>query len=269
MKFFNVMSDLHTVRTPIGCRSYLKRGSGIGLNHIADVVRAIRIQRMSFRLCTTSSRNASMRPSAASILLTFSLVLASIGPAAAGGRDSLNAFTKGLKGLEGQFAQQVFDSKGKRKESNSGQVAVSAPRLFRWEYLKPFRQVIVADGKQVWAYDPELKQASVRAQGLEEQNSPLAALIDPQRLDRDFNVKETGASSGLEWLELTPKLAQDSSFQRARLGFDKTGLARMEVLDALGQRTEITFSGWKRNPKFAAKTFRFTPPKGVDIVGSR
>jgi outer membrane lipoprotein carrier protein len=201
--------------------------------------------------------------------LCSAALIVSIGTAQAGGRDSLTAFSKGLKGLEGQFSQQVFDSKGKRKESTSGRVAMSAPRLFRWEYLKPFQQLIVADGKQVWAYDPDLKQASVRTQGAEEQNSPLAALIDPQRLDRDFNVKDTGPAAGLEWLELTPKQTEDASFQRARLGFDKAGLVRMEVLDSLGQRTEIVFSGWKRNPSFPAKTFRFTPPKGTDVVGAR
>lgn len=187
----------------------------------------------------------------------------------ASGRESLDAFTKGLKGLEGQFSQQVFDSKGKRKESSSGRVALSAPRLFRWEYLKPYPQLIVADGKKVWVYDPDLKQVSVRAQGEEEQNSPLAALIDPQRLDRDFNVKNADPKDGLEWLELTPKQDENAGFQNARLGFDKRGLARMQILDALGQRTEISFTGWKRNPAFSAKTFRFTPPKGADVVGAQ
>ena len=185
----------------------------------------------------------------------------------AGGRESLDAFTKGLKGLDGQFSQQVYDSKGKRKESASGRVALSAPRLFRWEYLKPYPQLIVADGKKVWIYDPDLKQVSTRPQGAEEQNSPLAALIDPQKLDRDFTAADAGAQGGFEWLVLTPRQAENASFQNARLGFDKRGLARMHILDALGQRTEIAFSGWKRNPTFAAKTFRFTPPKGVDVVG--
>ncbi len=189
--------------------------------------------------------------------------------AQAGGRESLTNFTKGLKGLDGQFTQQVFDSKGKRKESVSGRVALSAPRLFRWEYLKPYPQLIIADGRKVWVYDPDLKQATVRPQGAEEQNSPLAALIDPQRLIRDFNTKDAGKQAGLEWLELTPKQAEGAGFQNARLGFDATGLARMQIVDALGQRTDITFSGWKRNPTFAAKTFRFTPPKGVDVVGER
>lgn len=187
----------------------------------------------------------------------------------AGGRESLNTFTKGLKGLDGQFTQEVFDSKGKRKESSSGRVSLSAPRLFRWEYLKPYPQLIVADGKQVWVYDPDLRQATVRAQGMEEQNSPLAALIDPQRLDRDFDVKDIGSEAGLQWLELRPKKNPDTAgFERARLGFDQRGLVRMQVHDALGQRTDIAFSGWKRNPAFPGKTFRFTPPKGVDVVGA-
>jgi outer membrane lipoprotein carrier protein len=196
-------------------------------------------------------------------------MLFTAGSAHAGGRESLDTFTKGLKGLDGQFSQQVFDSKGKRKETSSGRVALSAPRLFRWEYLKPYPQLIVADGKKVWVYDPDLKQVSVRPQGAEEQNSPLAALIDPQRLDRDFNVKDAGSKDGLEWLELTPKQDENAGFQNARLGFDKRGLARMQILDALGQRTEINFSKWKRNPAFTAKTFHFTPPKGVDVVGAQ
>jgi outer membrane lipoprotein carrier protein len=200
--------------------------------------------------------------------LTACLLFAAAITAHAGGRASLDTFTKGLKGLDGQFSQQVFDSKGKRKESSSGRVALSAPRLFRWEYLKPYPQLIIADGKKVWIYDPDLKQASTRAQGAEEQNSPLAALIDPQRLDRDFNVKDVGSGEGLEWLELTPKQDEGAGFQNARLGFDKRGLARMQILDALGQRTDIRFTGWKRNPAFAPQTFRFTPPKGVDVVGA-
>ncbi|GAB3351198.1 outer membrane lipoprotein chaperone LolA [Lysobacter tyrosinilyticus] len=209
------------------------------------------------------------------MIRSFKLVLASAvaaslfaGTAAAGARDDLNAFTKGLKGLDGQFAQQVFDAKGKLKESSSGKVALSAPRLFRWEYVKPYPQLIVADGKTVWVYDPDLQQVTKRPQGVEEQNSPLAALIDPGKLDAQFVVKEDGTANGLDWLVLTPKgNAADANFRSARLGLTKSGLVKMQVVDALGQRTEIDFNGWKRNPAFPANTFRYTPPKGVDVIG--
>lgn len=185
----------------------------------------------------------------------------------AGARDDLDQFTRGLKGLDGRFTQQVFDPKGKLKETASGTVALSAPRLFRWQYTKPYPQLIVADGQHVWVYEPDLQQVTKRPQGAEEQNSPLAALIDPTRLDAQFNVTEAGTSGGLDWLTLAPKQGADAGFQSARLGFGDAGLERMEVVDALGQRTQVRFDGWRRNPKFDNGTFKFRPQKGVDVIG--
>ncbi|MEO5629220.1 MAG: outer membrane lipoprotein chaperone LolA [Thermomonas sp.] len=203
-------------------------------------------------------------------ILTHAVAIALLSTAAAaahaGARDDLNAFTKGLKGLDGQFTQQVFDTRGKQKEQSGGRVAVSAPRLFRWEYVKPYPQLIIADGKTVWVHDPDLQQVSKRPQGSEEANSPLAILLDPSKLDRDFMVKDAGAANGIDWLKLTPRSA-DAAFKSAKLGFDKTGLAHMEYVDALGQRTRITFSNWKRNPSFAKGTFVYVPAKGVDVIG--
>lgn len=190
------------------------------------------------------------------------------GIASAGARDELNTFTKGLKGLDGRFTQQVFDARGKLKEQSKGRVALSAPRQFRWEYAAPYPQVVIADGKTVWIYEPDLQQVTRRPQGAEERNSPLAALVDPKRLDGQFVVKESGASGGLQWLTLTPKGdAAAAGFRTAKLGFGTAGLAKMQVVDQLGQRTEIAFSGWKRNPKLPATTFRYVPAKGVDVIG--
>ena len=189
--------------------------------------------------------------------------------AVAGGRDDLDAFSKGLQGLDGRFTQQVFDDRGQLKETSSGRVALATPDRFRWEYTKPYPQLIVADGAKVWVHDPDLEQVTVRPQGVEERNSPLAALLDPAQRERRFNIAEGGTRDGLEWLQLTPRDADDASFQSARLGFAASDLQRMEVTDALGQRTTIAFSGWKRNPRFAADTFRFTPPAGADVIGQQ
>lgn len=202
-------------------------------------------------------------------LLTHAVALGLLsmsGTASAGARDDLNTFTKGLKGLDGQFTQQVFASNGKQKEQSSGRVAVSAPRLFRWEYTKPYPQLIVADGTTVWVHDPDLQQVSKRPQGAEEANSPLAILLDPSKLDRDFVVTEAGTNKGIEWLKLTPRNA-DAAFKSAKLGFSKVGLAQMEYVDALGQRTRVTFGAWKRNPSFSKGTFSYVPGKGVDVIG--
>ena len=201
-----------------------------------------------------------------STLLGFAAIFVATA-AHAGARDDLDAFTHGLKGLQGGFAQTVYDSNGAKKEYSTGRVSLSAPRLFRWEYVKPYPQLIVADGKTVWVYDPDLKQVTRRAQGAAEGNSPLAALVDPARLDKDYVVADAGADAGLEWLTLTPRDKDNASFESARLGFDRNGLNRMAFTDLLGQRTEIVFAKWQRNPAFADGTFTYVPPKGVDVVG--
>jgi outer membrane lipoprotein carrier protein len=185
----------------------------------------------------------------------------------AGARDKLDAFTAGIAGLSADFEQRVYDGNGALKETSTGKVQLQAPRQFRWEYLKPYPNLIVADGDHIWIYDPDLEQVTVRQQSLEEQNSPLAALIDPGELERQFHIKEGAAADGLEWLELTPKKKEDAPFDSARLGLGAGGMMRMEMEDALGQRTVMAFSRWQRNPAFAKGTFTFVPPEGVDVVG--
>lgn len=181
-------------------------------------------------------------------------------------RSRLDAFAKGLNAVSATFEQQVFDAKGAKGKTTSGAFALKAPRQFRWDTTTPYKQLIVADGEKVWIYDTDLEQVSVRAQGTEEAHSPLTVLTDLSQLDRDFTTSEQGEHDGLTWLRLKSK-DKEPQFAYADLGFDAGGLQRMRFEDTLGARTEIGFSDWKRNPPLAADTFRFTPPKGVDVVG--
>jgi len=203
-------------------------------------------------------------------IATLALSLAIASPAFAGPREDFLHHTQGLKGLEGKFEQKVFEANGRQREDSTGTVALSAPRQFRWEYLKPNPQLIVADGARVWIYDPDLEQVSVRNQGSEEQQSPLVVLIDPTELDRRYVLTDGGTHDGLTWIGLAPKQKDaEASFKLAQLGFDGDDLRAMKLSDNVGQRTEIAFSDWHRNPAFAKGLFTFTPPKGVDVVGDK
>ena len=199
-------------------------------------------------------------------LFVLFLVLAT-GVAHAGAREQLDVFSNGVQGLSANFEQRVYDADGALKESSTGTVQLQAPRQFRWEYVKPYPQLIVADGDHIWIYDPDMEQVTVRQQSLEEQNSPLAMLIDIDQMERQFKVTEGGQGSGLSWLELVPRKPEEAPFDRARLGFGPAGLVRMEMFDGLGQRTVMGFSAWKRNPAFPPGSFTFKVPEGVDVVG--
>lgn len=187
--------------------------------------------------------------------------------AASAGREAITRFSTDLRSLDGRFAQQVFDANGTATDRSEGRISLKAPRQFRWEYQQPYPQLIVADGDHLWLYDPDLEQVTVRVQSYEEQSSPLAALIDPGELDRQFVVSEGGQANGLTWVDLKARKPDDSAVQAAKLGFSAEGLATMVFEDQLGQRTEVRFSQWRRNGALPADLFRFTPPEGVDVVG--
>lgn len=197
----------------------------------------------------------------------LALMLAPALVAASAGREAITRFSTDLRSLDGRFAQQVFDANGTATDRSEGRISLKAPRQFRWEYQQPYPQLIVADGDHLWLYDPDLEQVTVRVQSYEEQSSPLAALIDPGELDRQFVVSEGGQANGLTWVDLKARKPEDSAVQSAKLGFNASGLATMVFEDQLGQRTEVRFSQWTRNGALPADLFRFTPPEGVDVVG--
>jgi len=178
----------------------------------------------------------------------------------------MEAFSKGLNSVSGSFAQSVTDANDHRGDESRGTLALEAPRQFRWETLAPYQQTIVADGAHVWVYEPDLEQVSVRSQSAAEAHSPLTVLTDLSQLDSQFATSEAGTHDGLAWLRLTSK-AKEPEFEYADLGLDATSLQRMRFKDQLGNVTEIRFADWKRNPSLPAGTFKFTPPKGVDVVG--
>jgi outer membrane lipoprotein carrier protein len=181
-------------------------------------------------------------------------------------RDRLEAFSNGLVGLSGRFEQRTLTPDGDLQEESKGTLALRAPRQFRWQYEDPFAQLIVADGNNIWIYDEDLEQVTVRSQSQEESQSPLTVLIDLSQLDRDFKVQSLPESEGLLWLELKP-VAKEPGFKNVRIGLGTTGPQRMSLVDLIENRTEWTFSAWHRNPQLADSAFQFTPPKGVDVVG--
>ncbi|HEX5961256.1 MAG TPA: outer membrane lipoprotein chaperone LolA [Rhodanobacteraceae bacterium] len=200
------------------------------------------------------------------ILLVGLSLFAATAFAASGARARLDAFAHGLNALRGDFSQVVYDTHGNIVGSSHGMLALQAPRLFRWQVTGPYQQLIVADGKKVWVYEPDLEQATVRDQGAEEAHSPLTVLTDLSQLDKEFKATDAGARDGFEWLRLVSR-SKDPQFQYAEIGFDASGPRRMVFKDIVGNRTEIAFSGWQRNPALPADTFVFDPPKGTDVVG--
>lgn len=199
---------------------------------------------------------------AALLLLALSLS----GVAHAGGVDRLKAFIAGARTAEADFTQTVTDKRGRVTQQASGKMAFARPGKFRWDYTAPYEQVIVGDGAKLWLYDVDLDQVSVKPLNDVIAGTPAALLAGDNAIEKYFVLKDAGEAYGLEWLEATPR-TRESTFERVRMGFRGDTLAQMELSDHFGQRTTLTLLKFARNPSIAPARFRFSPPKGADVIG--
>ena len=178
--------------------------------------------------------------------------------------DTLRAFVRDVKSGQAAFTQTVTSADGTRKKLSSGDFEFARPNRFRFSYVKPFQQLIVADGVKVWVFDTDLNQASSRrlSQAL---GSTPAALLAGAALEPEFVLSAEPARDGFEWALATPR-AKDSAFQSMRVGFRGTELAVVEIVDSFGQRSRLAFSRFVANTPVAAERFRFVPPAGADVI---
>ena len=187
------------------------------------------------------------------------------GLASASGTEALKAFLGQTQSVKARFAQMVLDRNLKPLQQAQGVMQFSRPGKFRWDYARPYEQTIVGDGSRLWIYDRDLNQVTVRKLDRALGASPAALLAGSNDLERDFTLTDSGSKDGLDWLDAVPK-TRDTAFERVRMGFGKSGLAAMELRDQFGQITVITFADVERNPRIPAEVFRFTPPKGADVI---
>lgn len=186
----------------------------------------------------------------------------------AGARDQLRQFVASVSAATGSFTQQTLgtpNNPGKAKPPESGHFAFRRPGRFRWEVKKPYEQLIVSDGTKVYQYDPDLAQVIERDVSKSIGASPAAILFGSGSLDEAFVTTPLPDKDGLQWLRATPRKA-DAGFAHVDLGFRDDKPVRLELLDSFGQVTRIELSDIQTNPKLPTDAFKFTLPKGADVV---
>ena len=178
--------------------------------------------------------------------------------------EALKAFVQQAKTGRSEFTQTVTSPDGVKTKTSSGSFEFARPDRFRFAYIKPFQQLIVADGQTVWIYDSDLNQVSSRkfTQAL---GATPAALLAGGDLNRDFHVVAEPSKDGLDWAKATPK-AKDGAFESMRIGFKGKQLAAVEITDNFAQRSRLTFAQFDANVELPPERFKFVIPPGVDVL---
>jgi len=189
----------------------------------------------------------------------------------------LDSYLEHLKTLRAGFSQVVTDSKGREVQNAKGSLVIVRPGRFRWE-LTPTTgtssspQLMVADGKNLWFYDRDLEQVSVKPASSALTATPAGLLSGEGNIRELFTVSPAGRKDGLDWVLVKPK-ESDADFREARLAFlpgqRKEGeLKRMVLKDKLGQTVRLDFETSERNPPVAESEVTFTAPANADVIGT-
>jgi outer membrane lipoprotein carrier protein len=202
----------------------------------------------------------------------------SVGVACASSLDTLETFLKSTKSGRADFTQVVTPpaKAGQttvRSKTSTGQFSFVRPTRFRFDYIKPFPQVIVADGQTLWLYDADLEQVTARKQAQALGSTPaalVATAVDLSALQKEFSLEVQVDVDGLQWVQATPK-NRESTIQSVRMGLRVDGvqvsLGKLEIFDAMGQHSVLTFDRFEVNPaNLSAAKFSFVTPKGVSVI---
>jgi outer membrane lipoprotein carrier protein len=200
----------------------------------------------------------------AAIAVAFSLFATTAAPS---GIAQLRAFVDGARTGKATFRQVVTGQSGRVPQTSSGTFAFARPGKFRWNYDKPYAQLLVGDGDKLWIYDRDLNQVIVRKLDRALGATPASLLAGSNAFETNFVLIDGGNADGVEFVEAKPK-SPDTGFDHIRIGFKDNLPRTMELHDSFGQMTQLSFDTFERNPAIDPALFRFSPPPGVDVIGT-
>ena len=199
------------------------------------------------------------------ILMAAVLSLTPILSLAASASEQLEQFVTDVNAATGQFKQYTVGTQGETRPAQSGEFSFQRPGRFKWNVLKPYEQLVVSDGAEVFQYDPDLSQVTVRRVDQAIGASPAAILFGAGKLSDSFTVTDQPDRDGLQWLLAVPRNT-DAGFSQVAIGMRDNTPVRIELLDTFDQKTHVELSNVKPVFSLPAKAFQFEPPADTDVV---
>lgn len=167
--------------------------------------------------------------------------------------------------ISARFSQLTLDGSGTQLQETAGQLVLKRPGLFRWHTDAPMEQLLVSNGEKVWLYDPDLEQVTIQTLDKRLTHTPALLLSgDVSDIRENFSISHQEGGNVVDFI-LKPK-SKDTLFDSLRLSFRSGVLNDMQLIDSIGQRTNILFLSVKMNEAVDDASFSFEIPEGADVI---
>ena len=155
------------------------------------------------------------------------------------------------------------------KKTSDGYLTLQRPDRFRWETLKPDKNLLVSDGKTFWFYTPpfdETEKGQVVVRRKSQVNSKMASLLLSGNFSAAKKLRFITVSEKEFDLKPIGKSAEGIRIMHLTLADDGKTIQKVILEHQGGNKTEITLSEVVLGLKLDPGTFNFAPPPGTDVV---
>ncbi len=166
------------------------------------------------------------------------------------------------------FRQETEVKTLNRKLKAWGKLYFKRPGKMLWRYEEPKGQFVLADGKNLYFYQPEQNQViKSPLQNAFRSDIPLSFLLGLGNLKKDFTAALKGVEDNEQVIRLEPK-GELGGFSEVLVGVNRgsSDIDWISVRDAAANVTTIRFSAMRKGVGVQEALFRFEVPDGVDIV---
>jgi len=191
--------------------------------------------------------------------------LFSVAMAAKSDLKDLNEFVANLQTFSASFEQTQPDEGMFQQNRSKGYFVMARPGKLRWVYQSPEPQQIIADGVNVWIFDEDLDQATVRSLASVESDFPMSWLIYDEPLNKRFTLIAGEVKNGVSWYNLVPK--KGTFFQSLEVAIANGQMVQIWMYQNADNVTKVAFKDIAQNESIENRNFRFSAPNGVDVIG--
>lgn len=179
---------------------------------------------------------------------------------------ALQDYVNQLQTFKADFVQTQPDEELFETNQSTGHFELTRPGKLTWEYFQPEQQKIVVDGRNLWVYDQDLDQVTVRPINDIKAEIPLSWLLYNDPIQDKFTIIESGDKSSMQWFNLTPKAP--TYFQSMDVGMKDGEMVEVKMYQSPTNVTNVTFKNIQSNQVIPYQNYEFKVPEGADLVGT-
>ncbi|MEW6108225.1 MAG: outer membrane lipoprotein carrier protein LolA [Nitrospirota bacterium] len=175
--------------------------------------------------------------------------------------DDLKARQGEIKTVSAHFTQEKHTRLFAKPIKTYGRFFYKQPDGIRWEYMGNVNMHVIYNGKELWIYYPDLKEAD-KFNGIQQYSSLIH--FDISSMSADYDIRALKGKNSLK-MTFTPRRKGPVNLIEMEFAGNSFFPDNIKLTDSSGEETIIRFQEVRLNSDISDEVFRFIPDSRVIV----